>query len=571
VLRTVANGSTTVTDRLKIDGVGAWTVNGSAGSAGAILTSAGSSGPPTWSTSFTGLVNATGGLASTVAATGTYAGVNGSNPNLVFYNSGAAQYNQYTNMWADSSGTFHIGNFNGTASTTDWLTMTRTTGTFQTAQTLTLATQVSIVQTTPAVYFSGYHANNTTINTALGAVAGVHYGPVTATNYGSKALQSPFTLNSGSSSGVSIGASASDSSAQIQMYDSGAATGGRGMRFINWQNAFKMQFMADDCVSNGTDFLNVGRTGGTQTAATSVMTAAAMTFTASTSVLFTTPTFTASAAFVANTSVSSPLHTSTGTMNITAGGQMQLASGGVANPIGITTPGGATVGAISITTGTATAGAGGNINLTAGGGSTVQGSVVVNALTLSSNNSVTSPIFTGSGAVTLQSGTATTNVTVAAGATSGTATITAGTAITETAPTINLNGATAINLNGPVVMSASSTLSGGTVNSRVNPRSTGVTSGTTITINSDTTDYESITSMPNAFTIANPTGTPVAGQRLTMFIGDNATARAITWGTAFNGFGVALPSTTVASHPMYVFAMWNALTSKWDVYQVVQS
>lgn len=347
--------------RFKVDSAGAISINGTLGAAGTILTSNGSGAAASWSSSFSGLLNATGALGSTVAATGTYAGVNGSNPNLVFYNSGAAQYNQYTNMWADSSGTFHIGNFNGTSTTTDWLTMTRTTGTFQTAQTVTLATQVSLVQTTPAVYFSGFHANNTAITSALGAVAGVHYGPITATNYGSKSLQSPYTLNSGSSSGVSIGASGSDSSAQIHMYDAGGTAGGsRGMRMMNWQNNFRMSLMDDDCVSNAVDFLQLTRSA--KTPATLLLTAQVTNVVASTSMTFTTPTLTASAAVVANTSVTTPLYASTGTMNITAGGQIVMAAGGQGNPI-------------SITSSNNTGGAGGNSSVTAGNGSSTGGTL----------------------------------------------------------------------------------------------------------------------------------------------------------------------------------------------------
>lgn len=347
--------------RFKVDSAGAISINGTLGAAGTILTSNGSGAAASWSSSFSGLLNATGALGSTVAATGTYAGVNGSNPNLVFYNSGAAQYNQYTNMWADSSGTFHIGNFNGTSTTTDWLTMTRTTGTFQTAQTVTLATQVSLVQTTPAVYFSGFHANNTAITSALGAVAGVHYGPITATNYGSKSLQSPYTLNSGNSSGVSIGASGSDSSAQIHMYDAGGTAGGsRGMRMMNWQNNFRMSLMDDDCVSNAVDFLQLTRSA--KTPATLLLTAQVTNVNASTSMTFTTPTLTASAAVVANTSVTTPLYASTGTMNITAGGQIVMAAGGQGNPI-------------SITSSNNTGGAGGNSSVTAGNGSSTGGTL----------------------------------------------------------------------------------------------------------------------------------------------------------------------------------------------------
>lgn len=116
-----------------------------------------------------------------------------------------------------------------------------------------------------------------------------------------------------------------------------------------------------------------------------------------------------------------------------------------------------------------------------------------------------------------------------------------------------------------------SNLSSGTISGiRVNQRSGGVTSGTTITPPSDTVDYYSITSMPNNFTIANPSGTPVAGQKLLLFIGDNNTSRTITWGTAYRAFGTTLPTATNAGKPFYAGCVWNALSSVWDVIAIAQ-
>ena len=70
------------------------------------------------------------------------------------------------------------------------------------------------------------------------------------------------------------------------------------------------------------------------------------------------------------TSVTSPTYTSTGAISLASVG---------ANAVNITTPGGATVGAINITSGTATAGAGGNASLIAGNCSTTGGNIIITA------------------------------------------------------------------------------------------------------------------------------------------------------------------------------------------------
>lgn len=356
-----------------------------AGTAGALLQSNGTS-VPTWSQAptITGLLTTAGVQAYGTSAFGVpaNAGVhigadNGGFPTTQFYSSGAGSDAKLARIYANASGSF-IHDFinDANSSAVNWMKVDRS------GTTATLATF-----TATSFVFTGTLSSSTALQASVQGIG---------------TMVTPSAFNSGATSGVSIGRSGSDSSSQVQMYDSGATTGLRGARILNWQNNFRLQFVADDGGSNPNDFMQATRTTAGAGASQLLFTAPITNVTASTSMLMTTPTATFSAALTANTSVTSPLFASTGTMNITAGGQMQLASGGTANPIGITTPGGTTVGAITITTGTATAGAGGAINLTAGGGSTVQGSVVVNALTLSSNNSVTSPVFTGTGAVSVQ-------------------------------------------------------------------------------------------------------------------------------------------------------------------------
>lgn len=94
------------------------------------------------------------------------------------------------------------------------------------------------------------------------------------------------------------------------------------------------------------------------------------------------------------------------------------------------------------------------------------------------------------------------------------------------------------------------------------------TSAATMTVDVDTYDVYSHTAQAEALTIAAPTGTPVDGQRLTIRIKDDGTARALTWNSAFAAVGVTLPTTTVISKKHYISCRWNANASKWDVLAV---
>ena len=124
----------------------------------------------------------------------------------------------------------------------------------------------------------------------------------------------------------------------------------------------------------------------------------------------------------------------------------------------------------------------------------------------------------------------------------------------------NLGIVTTVDING-------GTVDGVTIaTSRVNPRTTTEASSATPTINTDNTDIHTITALAAAITsmTTNLTGTPVNGQRLTIRILDNATARAITWGASFASRGATLPTTTTLSKYLYVGFIWNSTTSTWD-------
>jgi hypothetical protein len=106
---------------------------------------------------------------------------------------------------------------------------------------------------------------------------------------------------------------------------------------------------------------------------------------------------------------------------------------------------------------------------------------------------------------------------------------------------------------------------GGISLTAVNPRVSATSSSATPTPNADTTDLYSLTGQAATAAFANPTGTPVNGQRLLVRIKDNGTARSITWGSAYVAGGAALPTTTVANKTMHLGFIYNTDNSlnKW--------
>jgi hypothetical protein len=98
---------------------------------------------------------------------------------------------------------------------------------------------------------------------------------------------------------------------------------------------------------------------------------------------------------------------------------------------------------------------------------------------------------------------------------------------------------------------------------RINPRVTTVSAPTTITPNADTDDqYNAVSLSSTTLTIANPTGTPTDGQRLTLRLSGSITTT-ITWNAIYIGRGISLP-TTLASFS-YIGCIYNAASSSWDV------
>jgi hypothetical protein len=163
----------------------------------------------------------------------------------------------------------------------------------------------------------------------------------------------------------------------------------------------------------------------------------------------------------------------------------------------------------------------------------------------------------------------------------GTGTYTAsGTTLTRTVDE-STNSDNAITLSGNAVVYVSAAAADvvtptGTftlTNKRVNPRVVAASATTgTITPNGDTTDVYKAEGLTGAITIAQPSGTPVDGQKLLIRLEDNGTARAITWTTsagAFREIGITLPTTTVLGKVTYVGCIYNATDSFWDAVATV--
>jgi hypothetical protein len=74
-----------------------------------------------------------------------------------------------------------------------------------------------------------------------------------------------------------------------------------------------------------------------------------------------------------------------------------------------------------------------------------------------------------------------------------------------------------------------------------------------------------ITAQAAALTLANPTGSPLQGQKLVVRIKDDGTARGISFGTEYRALGVTLPTTTVISKTMYLGFIRNDTDTKWDL------
>lgn len=183
------------------------------------------------------------------------------------------------------------------------------------------------------------------------------------------------------------------------------------------------------------------------------------------------------------------------------------------------------------------------------------------ALVFASSPSLTTPTLGVATATSLNGLTVTTST--------GTLTIANGSTLaTSGANSITLTSTAATNVTLPTTGTLA-TLAGTETftNKRITARVQSVSDAATVTPNADSDDCVDITAIAQAFTIANPSGTPTNFQKLIIRIKDNGTARAISFGTAYVAGGVSLPTTTVISKILTLGFIYNSANSlnKWQL------
>ena len=106
----------------------------------------------------------------------------------------------------------------------------------------------------------------------------------------------------------------------------------------------------------------------------------------------------------------------------------------------------------------------------------------------------------------------------------------------------------------------------GITETRIDPRSITTTSTATLTPDVSADDFFTVTAQAATITIANPTGTPVDGQKIIVRIKDNGSARTIQYGNQFRGStDLALPTTTTVTKTIYLGFVYNSADTKWDL------
>lgn len=96
------------------------------------------------------------------------------------------------------------------------------------------------------------------------------------------------------------------------------------------------------------------------------------------------------------------------------------------------------------------------------------------------------------------------------------------------------------------------------------PIQNSIVSSATPVINTDATDFFTITTLGTAITGVTITG-KAPGRKLIIRIKDDGTARGITWGSSFASRGATLPTTTVLGKYMYCGFIYNEVDGVWDL------
>mgnify|MGYP001568011939 CR=1 FL=1 len=132
----------------------------------------------------------------------------------------------------------------------------------------------------------------------------------------------------------------------------------------------------------------------------------------------------------------------------------------------------------------------------------------------------------------------------------------------------DINASAAIALS-KIVATTLATLTGAETltNKRRTPRVYSAANNASLTPEISTYDIFHLTAMSAATTINNPsTSTPTDGEIMILRFLDNATARALTWGTAYVAkAGIALPTTTTVSKNLSCLFQYNTNLTQWNL------
>ena len=93
-----------------------------------------------------------------------------------------------------------------------------------------------------------------------------------------------------------------------------------------------------------------------------------------------------------------------------------------------------------------------------------------------------------------------------------------------------------------------------------------VASTATLTVNSNLVTHQTVSAQAEALTINYPTGAPAPGQKLTIFLKDNGTARALTWQAGWGFVGTTKPNATTPGKRTIIKAEYA--DGLWNVYDI---
>jgi hypothetical protein len=105
-------------------------------------------------------------------------------------------------------------------------------------------------------------------------------------------------------------------------------------------------------------------------------------------------------------------------------------------------------------------------------------------------------------------------------------------------------------------------------NKRNEPRISSSTSTSTLTPSLSTANVFYLTAQAASLTIAEPTGTPVQGEVLAIYITDNGTSQTLTFNSAFKAYGTPLPTATTVSKTLQIIAQYDG--TYWATQTAVQ-